>query len=99
MRKIISLVPIMLFICGCGQEEAGGVSIPGYWFHILLVVIPLLVLLVKLFMDMREIKDSLLSIEGQERRLLSRMDALEEKLMEKIGEQKSRSRSKSKKEG
>jgi len=63
-----------------------GSSGPGYIFTILLVVIPVFVILVKLFRESEATSDSLISLEGQLRRLNNKIDDLEASLK---GEKKS----------
>ncbi len=98
--KRLWLLALVLVLAGCGEKEisqAGGISLPGYWFHLIFIFLPLLVIIAKLFTDLRELKDSLLSIEGQQKRLLSRIEALEEKLEKKPAP--ARTRTRKKKEG
>lgn len=49
----------------------------GWFVHLLLIVVPLLVILVKLFRESEATSDSLISLEGQLRRLNNKIDDLE----------------------
>jgi len=81
----------VIILAGCGQNsgaEVAGKALavatgPGYWFHLIFIVLPLLIILVKLFRDMREIQESLFTLEGQMKRLLSRLDEVEAEKSEK----------------
>ncbi len=97
MRKLqlglFAAVTALLAGCGGGgaaeAAEAAKVvssSGPGYIFTILLVVIPIFVILVKLFRESEATSDSLISLEGQLRRLNNKIDDLEAGLK---GEKKS----------
>jgi hypothetical protein len=82
MKKLIWLVPLAL-LAGCHHEDAAAaarVSLPGYWFQFIFIVIPLIAVLVKIFIDMAAVRESLFSVESQFRRLNSRLDELEDKL-------------------
>jgi len=103
MRKLyLSLMTIgttmMMIGCGDGKTEqakeaaktvvervpGGG---PGYFFLLIFVVIPVIVVLVKLFRESEATSDSLISLEGQLRRLNNKIDDLEASLKgEKKGE-------------
>jgi len=72
---------LSLFSChGDHVQKLEKVRTPGYWFQIILIVLPLFIILVKGLMDLGEIKDSLLSIGSQNRRMLSRLEELEDQL-------------------
>ncbi len=85
IRSLAMCYGLILF-SGCGPKvyEAGAAVAagPGYWFIIIFVVLPLGVILFKLFSDLGEIKESLLGLEGQLRRVISRVDELEGKQRE-----------------
>jgi hypothetical protein len=91
-----------LVLCGmaaCQEKQAApppASSGPGYWFHLFFIVLPLLVVMVKLFMDLSAVRESLYALESQFRRLNSRLDELEEKL--KPRQTKPRDKADSKKE-
>jgi len=94
MKKLISglFLAGIAVMAGCGGGGAAGAakvvgsSGPGYIFTILLVVIPVFVILVKLFRESEATSDSLISLEGQLRRLNNKIDDLEASLK---GEKKS----------
>jgi len=82
MKRLWWLVPLLIF-SACQNEpaiEVAKVSVPGYWFHLIFIVIPLGVILVKLFIDLGSVRDSLIILEGQGRRLLSRIEELEDRI-------------------
>jgi hypothetical protein len=89
IRNLAMCYGLILF-SGCSPRvyEAGAAVAagPGYWFFIILVVLPLGVVLFKLFSDLGEIKESLLGLEGQLRRVNSRIEELENMRKEIHGE-------------
>jgi hypothetical protein len=81
--KRIGWLSLLAMISACHHEDTAAlsqVSVPGYWFLLIFVVAPLIVILVKTFMDLSAIRESLFGIESQFRRLNSRLDELEEKI-------------------
>jgi hypothetical protein len=81
---------MILVLTGCHGEKAMEVEtvrLPGYWFQLILIVAPLLILLVKGLMDLGAIKDSLVALGSQSRRIISRLEELEDriKVLEKGG--------------
>jgi len=86
-------------LAACHHEEAATAASsggPGYWFQLIFIVLPLLVILVKLFMDLSAMRESLYALESQFRRLNSRLDELEAKI--KPQPTKPRNKAESKKE-
>ena len=103
MRKLYYLLMTLgttMTMIGCGGDKAeqagqaaktvvesvprGG---PGYFFMLIFVVVPVIVVLVKLFRESEATSDSLISLEGQLRRLNNKIDDLEAGLKgEKKGE-------------
>jgi len=89
MLATIGIVAVMV---GCGKsapEVAGAAAAKvkfvtefgtGWFVHLLLIVVPLLVILVKLFRESEATSDSLISLEGQLRRLNNKIDDLEASL-------------------
>lgn len=75
----------MMIGCGGGDKVPGAVKPhtcsggAGHWFILIFVVIPVIVGLVKLFRESEATSDSLISIEGQLRRLNNKLDDLEAK--------------------
>lgn len=85
----IVTIGIVAVMVGCGNgtpEVAGAVAEKvklatelgtGWFVHLFLIVVPLLVILVKLFRESEATSDSLISLEGQLRRLNNKIDDLE----------------------
>ncbi len=73
---IIATVPLLYSCSGSGSG-------PGYLFQIILIVIPLFIIGHYLHKKIESANESLYVIEGQLRKLTTRIEALEEKLNEK----------------
>ena len=71
-----ALISVALVFNGCAGEPHGA----GYWFHFIFILIPLIVIGLILFKRTEAISDSLFTIEGQIKKLSSKLDNLEEKL-------------------
>ncbi len=71
-----------LFVASC----AGGEDGPGYLFHIIFIVVPLIAIGILLLRRTESTNDSLYIVEGQLKRLSSKLDVLEKKVSE--GEEK-----------
>ncbi len=71
-----ALILVALAFNGCAGESNGA----GYWFHFIFILIPLIVIGLILFKRTEAICDSLFTIEGQIKKLSTRLDSLEEKL-------------------
>ncbi len=69
-------VPIVLALSSCSGDQQGA----GYWFHFIFVVIPLIIIGFIIYIKSEKIGDSLFSIEGQVKKLSSRLENLEEKI-------------------
>jgi len=87
MKRLFRAAPLLL-LAACRHQEAATVTLnaqdadpalPGYWFQIIFIVLPLIAILVKLFMDLGALRESLYGVETQLRRMNSRMEQLEEK--------------------
>ncbi len=79
MRKTLTIAAILytaLFLSGC--SESG----PGYLFQIIFIVAPLVGLGLMLLKRTESANDSLYILEGQIKRLSSKIENLEEKLAE-----------------
>ncbi len=61
----------------------GSGNSPGYLFQIILIIVPLFIIGHYLHKKLESANESLYVIEGQLRKLTSRIEALEEKLNEK----------------
>ena len=75
----IAIIFIGLNITG----YAGGGSGPGYLFQLIFIVAPLIGLGILLLKRSESANDSLYILEGQIKRLSSKIDSIEEKLSEK----------------
>jgi len=73
---IIATVPLLYSCSGSGSG-------PGYLFQIILIVVPLFIIGHYLHKKIESANESLYVIEGQLRKLNTRIEALEEKLDEK----------------
>jgi len=74
---IILFTTPLLFSC------SGSGNSPGYLFQIILIVVPLFIIGHYLHKKVESANESLYVIEGQLKKLTSRIEALEEKLTEK----------------
>jgi len=81
-RWVCWLIPLLVFAACHGEtvEKAQRIRVPGYWFQFILIVIPLFILLIKGLMDLGEVKDNLVSLSSQCRRIISRLEELEDKV-------------------
>ncbi|MEE9194094.1 MAG: hypothetical protein V3U21_06110 [Thermodesulfobacteriota bacterium] len=73
---IIATVPLLYSCSGSGSG-------PGYLFQIILIVVPLFIIGHYLHKKIESANESLYVIEGQLRKLTTRIEAIEEKLNEK----------------
>lgn len=79
MRKALTVSAIIytgLFLSSCSEYG------PGYLFQLIFIVAPLVALGVMLLKRTESTNDSLYILEGQIKRLSSRLENLEEKLTE-----------------
>ena len=73
---IAGLIFSGLFLTGCDGGQ------PGYLFHLIFVVAPIIGIGILLLKRSDGTNDSLYILEGQVKRLSSKLDALEEKMTE-----------------
>lgn len=86
MRSIRPYLPALFLavLAGCcGNDESEliaetveVISGPGYWFHLVFIALPLVIIIIKLYSEFREVSESLISLEGQVRRILARLDEM-----------------------
>jgi hypothetical protein len=76
----ITIVTAPLLYSCSGRSSSSG---PGYLFQIILIVVPLFIIGHYLHKKIESANESLYVIEGQLRKLTTRIEALEEKLNEK----------------
>ena len=90
MRKALTVSAILysgLFLSGCSEYG------PGYLFQLIFIVAPLVVLGVMLLKRTESTNDSLYILEGQIKRLSSRLENLEAKVTE-LAEKENKSKTK-----
>jgi len=72
----VAILPLVLALNNCSGQSEGA----GYWFHLIFVVIPLVIIGFIIFIKSEKIIDSLFTIEGQLKKLANKVENLEEKL-------------------
>ncbi len=72
----VAILPLVLALNNCSGQSEGA----GYWFHLIFVLIPLIVIGFIIFIKSEKIIDSLFAIEGQLKKLTDKVENLEEKL-------------------
>ena len=72
----VAILPLVLALNNCSGQSEGA----GYWFHLIFVVIPLVIIGFIIFIKSEKIIDSLFTIEGQLTKLTNKVENLEEKL-------------------
>jgi len=72
----VAILPLVLALNNCSGQSEGA----GYWFHLIFVVIPLVIIGFIIFIKSEKIIDSLFTIEGQLKKLAKKVENLEEKL-------------------
>ena len=78
-NALFSLILITLLFSSC----AGSGNSPGYLFEIVFIIIPLLIIGHYLYKKIETANESLYVIEGQLKRITSKLEELEEKLGKK----------------
>ena len=76
---LYSLILIVLFVGSC----SGSGNSPGYFFEIIFIIIPLLIIGHYLYKKIETANESLYVIEGQLKKITSKLEELEEKLGKK----------------
>lgn len=90
MRNVLifsAIIYLGLFLSGCSDSG------PGYLFQIIFIVAPLVGLGVMLLKRTESTNDSLYILEGQIKRLSSKLENLEEKVLE-LTEKENKARNK-----
>lgn len=91
MRRVLTAYAIIytgLFLGGCSQYG------PGYLFQLIFIVAPLVALGVMLLKRTDSMNDSLYILEGQIKRLSSRLESLEAKVSELTDKEENKSKAK-----
>lgn len=79
MRITYALFSLILITLSLGSCSGSGNS-PGYLFEIIFIIIPLLIIGHYLYKKIETANESLYVIEGQLKRITSKLEELEEKL-------------------
>ena len=77
--RFLTTILLLLFIQSC----AGSGNSPGYLFEIIFIVVPLLIIGHYLYKKIETANESLYVIEGQLKRLASKIEELEQQLVKK----------------
>ncbi len=72
----VAILLLVLALNSCSGQSEGA----GYWFHLIFIVIPLVIIGFIIFIKSEKIIDSLFAIEGQLKKLTNKVENLEEKL-------------------
>ncbi len=83
----VILVLALITLGGCAGADGA-----GYWFHIIFVLIPLIIIGALLWRYSESTSESLFIIEGQLRRLSNRIEELEEKIATSGNKNKNKSK-------
>lgn len=79
MKRIIYAINLLIlisFMTGCSGNPQGA----GYWFHIIFILLPLILIGVFVIKRIETLHDSVFTIEGQLRRLSGKLDNIDEKI-------------------
>ncbi len=71
------LFVISVSAVGCADDAVAAAAGPGYWFLLLFIVLPLVVVLFKLHRGFQDVSESLNTLEGQVRRVLAHLEDAE----------------------
>jgi len=76
LLQSFTLLTMAIFISSCSGNPQGA----GYWFHIIFILLPLILIGVILFKRIESLHDSVFTIEGQIRRISGKLDDVDEKI-------------------
>ncbi len=76
LLAMVGLIWFITILTSC----SGGTHSAGYWFHIVFILIPLIVIGVLIIKRLEGLHDSIFTIEGQIKRLSGKLDSLDEKI-------------------
>lgn len=85
LTKAIMPLPVVLILSGCSGNPQGA----GYWFHIIFILLPLIIIGVLLLRRIESLHDSVFTMEGQLKRLSGKLDNIDEKIKQPTGKKES----------
>lgn len=83
--KAIKPLSLVLILSGCSGNPQGA----GYWFHIIFILLPLIIIGVLLLRRIESLHDSVFTMEGQLKRLSGKLDNIDEKIKQPTGKKES----------
>ncbi len=84
-KNPVKLLSVVFVLSGCAGNPQGA----GYWFHIIFILVPLIVIGVLLLRRIESLHDSVFTMEGQLKRLSGKLDNLDEKIKQPTGKKES----------
>ena len=81
LKNPIMLLSVVFILSGCAGNPHGA----GYWFHIIFILLPLIVIGVLLLRRIESLHDSVFTMEGQLKRLSGKLDNIDEKIKQPTG--------------
>lgn len=85
LTNTIKLLSVVLILGGCSGNPQGA----GYWFHIIFILLPLIIIGVLLLRRIESLNDSMFTMEGQLKRLSGKLDTIDEKIKQPAGKKES----------
>ncbi|HEX9666692.1 MAG TPA: hypothetical protein VGA95_09065 [Thermodesulfobacteriota bacterium] len=77
----LKLSSVVFILGGCSGNPQGA----GYWFHIIFILLPLIIIGVLLLRRIEGLHDSVFTMEGQLKRLSGKLDNIDEKIKQPTG--------------
>lgn len=77
----LNLSSVAFILGGCSGNPQGA----GYWFHIIFILLPLIIIGVLLLRRIEGLHDSVFTMEGQLKRLSGKLDNIDEKIKQPTG--------------
>ena len=84
-KNPVKLLSVVFVLSGCAGNPQGA----GYWFHIIFILLPLIVIGVLLLRRIESLHDSVFTMEGQLKRLSGKLDNIDEKIKQPTGKKES----------
>jgi hypothetical protein len=81
LTNTIKLLSVVFILGGCSGNPQGA----GYWFHIIFILLPLIIIGVLLLRRIESLHDSVFTLEGQLKRLSGKLDTIDENIKQPTG--------------